>query len=243
MRFGALLDESNATVESILAEGMEPDAPDLLERLRTLVRAHAREEAAAGVAGRGASPAGWDASGPLGRIVDARLKESYVLSIALRRLPRPDAPAEVDDLWRGAIRNRLGENVAVVLAGLRAATHAPDFDRISLRVFDADRRVRAAAVDILDEICPDEIRALVLPLLEEEHMSEGERAARRRYGDLGGADPVAALFEIPDDWVRACTAYAVAHLTPSRYVGQLKAHEASADRFLAFSAAYALGRT
>jgi hypothetical protein len=240
VRFGAILDESNATVESILAEGLSPDDPDLLERLRTLVRAHQREEVERAPASRGR----WDEAGPLGRVVEARLRESYALHSALERLPDVpgfDAvPAEVTDLLRGAVRQRLSENVAVVLAALRAGTHLADFDRIHLRVFDADRRVRAAAVEILDSVCPEGVRSLVLPLLEEKRLREGAAAARRRYGEAPTGDPVEELLSLPDDWVRACTAYASAHLDPSPYAPILRAHRGSRDRFLAFAAEYAL---
>ena len=175
-------------------------------------------------------------------MLDARLRESYRLHAALKRLPPLAARKELEELWRGAVRHRLSENVAVILTALRAGTRQPDFDRISLRVLDADRRVRAAAVEILDSVCPESLRPLVVPLLEEEGLSEGERAARRRYGDDPVTDPVAALLEVPDDWVRACTAYAVAHLDPSPYLPQLRAGKDAADRCLAFACSYALAR-
>ena len=258
VRFGALLDGHGATVDSILSEGLRAEDPELLERLRTLVRAHQQEEQ------RGAArqAARWDESGTLGRIVDARLAESYRLRAALARLPSLEGGDEgglrrLDDLWRDAIRQRIGENVAVVLAALRAGTHLADFDRISLRISDADRRVRAAAVEILDTLCPEGLRPLLLPLLEEKRLPEGKRAASRRYGPEAGlesGDAPATLLEVPDDWVRATTAYASAYLAEQGPVGsatlsgrrgmepKLRELASSPDRFVSFAAGYALSR-
>jgi hypothetical protein len=243
VRLAQLLDDSNATVESVLAENLSPHAPDLLERLRTLARSRARKgpEAAA----RGGSR--WDETGPLGEIVGVRVRESYRLHEALaafRGLEGADAvPEPVMGLLRGAVDERLRENVAVTLAALRAGTRLPDLDRISLRVLDADRRVRAAAVEVLDGLLPEELRPLVLPLLEESRLAEGAGAASGRYGedlDAVRADPVGTLLAIPDDWVRATTAYAVAHLETRPHVSQLREFSLSPDGFLAFSAARAL---
>lgn len=269
VRFGALLYGSSATVESILSEGLDAADPELLERLRTLIRAQQVEEG-----GAARPPARWDESGPLGRVVDARLAESYRLHAALEALPAleaadPDALRKLEDLWRSAIRQRIGEDIAVVLAALRAGTHLADFDRISLRVSDADRRVRAAAVEILDTLCPEGVRSLLLPLLEEKRLPEGAWAARRRYGkaaelavgpEEGGV--VATLLEIPDGWVRATTAYASAHLDrpndrpndrpddrPSDRpedrpdLPRLRELASSPDRFVSFAAEYAISRS
>ena len=147
---------------------------------------------------------------------------------------------ELDELWRGAIRHRISENLAVILMALRAGTHCADFGRISLRIFDADRRVRATAVEILDVVSPESLRPLIIPLLEEDSLAGGSRIAARRYQIEPDSDPIEALFSIPDDWVRACTAYAVAHIDPASYLAHLKAGQDASDPRLAFSCGYAL---
>jgi hypothetical protein len=243
VRLAQVLDDANATVESILIEDLSPEAPDLLERLRTLIRS---QEGAvlAQVEGRAVK---WKERSALGRIVDSRIRESYRLHEALDGLPHIDGfeliPSEVGDLLGSAIRQRLGENVAIILAALHAGTHLSDFDRISLRVMDADRRVRAAAVEMLDDLMPEVLRPLILPLIEQKRLAEGKRVAAERYaGDREevAANPIGALLDVPDDWIRATTAYLASYIKSSPYAARLEALAASGDSFVSFAAGHAL---
>jgi hypothetical protein len=209
----------------------------------------ARSRAAQGAAGAAVPRRRWDGSGVLGDIVESRIRESYRLHAALEALPNVDGadgmPPPVMELLCGAVRDRLRGNLAVVLAALHAGLRLPILDRVSLRVLDADRGVRAAAVEILDDLLPERLRGLVLPLLEERRLPDGIAAASARYGDDREetmANPIAALLDFPDEWIRATAAYAVAHLDPRPYVSLLHEFSLSPDSFLSFSASYALGK-
>ncbi len=241
IRYAALLDGPDATIEGELLRSLAPDDPQLLERLRTLIRVDARHRrsAATGRAGTAATLA-WDERGPLGTIVDARARESYRLLAAEELLEGMHTDPGVTDLWAGSIRHRLVDNVAVILAALHAGTHHEDYGRISLNVFDAPPRVRAAAVEILEGICPASLRPIVVPLVEGMHLEVGRRAAERRYGDLSIGEPVAMLLEVPDPWLQACTVYAAAHLDPGEYAPLVRTLQGAADPFLAFSCEFAL---
>jgi hypothetical protein len=243
IRYAALLDGPDATIEGELLRSLAPDDPQLLERLRTLIRVDARRRRSTvtGLAGE-AGAIGWDERGPLGAIVDGRARESYRLLAVEERLGGMSTDPGVTVLWAGAIRHRLADNVAVILAALHAGTHHEDYARISLNVFDAPPRVRAAAVEILEGICPAALRPIVVPLVEGMHLEAGRRAAERRYGELPIGDPVAMLLEIPDPWLQACTVYAAAHLDAGEYAPLVRTLQGATDPFLAFSCEFALGR-
>jgi len=244
VRLALLLQEGDATVGSVLVEDLAPDTPDVLERLRTLIRSQQRMHSHHDDKTR----IEWRDDSRLGRIARTRLRDSYRLlaaEVALRR--RVDAsasPPEVTALAFGAIRHALSTNTAIILAALHAGSQHGDFDRISLRIVDADRRVRAAAAEILDGLLPEPLRALVLPLIEERRRGDGLVAARAAF-DVDwaaiAADPVAELLEYPDDWVRATVAYVVPHLAERSYVQRLTILAEAEDPFLSFAARHALG--
>ncbi len=244
-RFSRLPDDSNATVELVLSEGLSPHSPDLLNRLKMLARSRTSRNTDKAAQSRPR----WDESGALGLIVESRIREAYRLHATLEALPDvdrvDDVPAPVMKLLCGAVHNRLQDNLDIILAALRAGMRQPVLDRVSLRLLDADRRVRAAAVEILDEILPECLRSLVLPLLEERRLPDGVAAASARYErdrEEALANPIAALLDFPDDWIRAAAAYAVAHLDPRPHISLLHEFSLSPDSFLSFSASYALGK-
>lgn len=238
IRFAASVAEPDATAAAELARALDPEDPHLLDRLRTIVRLDARRMRP----GDADTTAEWNPEGPFGRIVDARARESYRLLETRKRVEETLAEAGARELLLGAIRHRLGENVAVILAALRAGTRHVDYERISLNVLDAAPRVRAAAVEILETICPAVVRPVVVPLVEEAALAGGARAAVRRYGELSVSDPVSALLEINDAWLRACTVYAAAHLGRGEYAELVRPLRTTDDPFLAFSCEFAMSR-
>lgn len=238
LRFAASVAEPDATAAAELARALDPEDPQVLDRLRTLIRLDARRARASG--SRPATE--WDPEDPFGRIVDARARESYLLLGARQALEGELEEAGARELLFGAIRHRLGENVSVILAALRAGTRHVDYERISLNLLDAPARVRAAAVDILETICPSTVRPVIVPLVEEAALAVGRRAAVRRYGDLSVSDPVGTLLGINDPWLRACTVYAMAHLGREEYAEMVRPLRTTDDPFLAFSCEYAMTR-
>jgi hypothetical protein len=226
---------STEEMQSVLVEDLRPEDPALVKRLETLVRAqHEREGAPLGP---------WHAESALGKIALARLAEAYRLHASLERLP----PGRSDDarwigareLWVGSIRNRIKEDVRVVILVLRATTGNADLDRISRRVFDADARARAAAVEILDALCPQDLRPLLVPLVEQVGMAAAAQRANRQFG-APASDPIEELLAVPDPWIRACTAYALHWLDVKPYRARLIALRESADAFLQVAVEHAL---
>lgn len=234
---GALADVGD--VHELLTQGVEPDAPELAERMRTLARAQREAEREGRRAPVDAAASAW-----LERVADARLAEAHRLRAALETLPHPTEPPGIDELWRTAIRHRIQEDVEVVLLAVRARTGQADLDRIAPRLFDADAATRAAAVEILEALCPPQVRKLLVPLIEEVGMAGAAAAASRRFG-APSKDPVLDLLEVPDDWLRACTVYALASLGgsagPQPYRERLSRLGATDDRWLRLAVERALG--
>jgi hypothetical protein len=218
---------------SLMVEQLDPGDPQLVERLRTVVRARRQEDA---------GPRPWDPRGPLARIVLARIAEAYRLHGALARLPASGGDGAIE-LLRGAIRHRLADGVLAVILALQAATGERDLDRISRRIFDRDPRARSAAVEILDVLCPPDLRGLFVPLVEQVGIDAAAEKAARRFGPPG-PDPIEDLLEVPDPWLHACAIYAlgsIRSIDPARYRARLEALRPGADPFVAVAIAHALG--
>jgi hypothetical protein len=246
VRFAELLEQGNADINSILTEKIDPDSPDLLDNLKTLARARMRES----TAGQGRETALFKERGGartmrkgsvLDRLIRARLLECYRIQIALKSLPMIEKNIGARELWVSALKHRQSENLAVILAALKAETLHHDYDRISLRVFDSDARIRAAAVEVLENLLPTDLRGLILPLLEEARIDRGIAAAKAEFGvDKLEGDTIKMLLEVRDDWVRACTFYALAHYDARPYEETIRKYTFSKDRFLSFSSEYAI---
>jgi hypothetical protein len=221
-------------LRAALTMQLDPADPALLGRLETLA-----------VAQREAEQVGETArvdTAPLTRVIEQRLAEAYRLRAALDHLPPAPWPAGLDELWRGAIRHRVQEDLRIVLLALRAATGHAELDRVAPRLFDVDPDARGAAVEILEALCPPDLRPLVVPLVEEVGLEEGRAAAARRFGPPD-ADPMLALLDVEDSWLRAITIYALATLGAERYRDRICALQAHANPWLELACTRALSPT
>jgi hypothetical protein len=216
--------------ESMLIDDLHAEDPALIQRLETFVRAH------------GAATS-WRPDGSLEKIALARLAEAYRLHASLARLPEaaPDDArwTEARELWIGSVRHRIGEDLRAVILVLRATTGNVELDRISRRIFDADARARSAAIEILDALCPDDLRPLLLPIVEKDGMTLAAEKASQRFG-APALDPIDDLLAVPDVWIRACTAYALQWLDVAPYRARLSAMKDDIDPFLRLAVAKAL---
>jgi HEAT repeat protein len=88
-------------------------------------------------------------------------------------------------------------------------------------------------------LCPADLRPLLLPLVEQVGMTVAVERASQRFG-APAADPIEDLLEIPDVWIRACTAYALHWLDVRPYRARLIALSESTDPFLRLAIAHAL---
>lgn len=223
LRQRLLADMAPTQEESMLIDDLHAEDPALVQRLETFVRA------------RNDRVSSWRPDGSLEKIALARLAEAYRLHAALARLPQ----AEVDDaqwtkvreLWAGSVRHRISEDLRAVVLVLRATTGKVELDRISRRIFDADARARSAAVEILDALCPEELGPLLLPIVEQNGMTAAAQKASQRFG-APAVDPIQDLLDVPDVWIRACTAYALQWLDVRPYRARLTAMKDSTDPFL-----------
>ncbi len=219
-------------VRAVLAQELDPKDPALLARLDTLVLAQREAE-------RSGQRIIVDTA-VLDAIIEQRVAAAYRLRAALDRLVYPDAPRGLAELWRRAIEQRLHDDIRVVLVALRAATGHADLDRITPRLFDVDPRARGAALEILEAVCPQRLRPLVVPLIEGVDLEKGRLAAIARFGPPA-EDPIVDLLEVPDAWLRAITVYAVASLAPDAYRARIEALVTSSpDPWLRLACARAL---
>jgi len=218
-------------VRAILGQGLDPDAPGLLGNLETLVRVQREAERAGEVVSV--------SRGRMSEVIDRRLAEAYRLRAAMDRLVCPGAPRGLEELWRQAIRHRLEQDALIVLYAVRAATGEPDLDRVAPRLFDVDARARGAAVEILETLCPPDTRTLLVPLIEGVGLNEARDAASLRFGPTA-ADPIHDLLDVPDDWLRAITVYALVSNGVDRYRDRIAALRGTADPWLSLACERAL---
>jgi hypothetical protein len=218
-------------VRAALAQELDPLDPALLARLTTLVLAQREAE-------RSGERIPLDAAA-LDAIIERRIAAAYRLRAALDRLVYPDTPRGLAELWRRAIEQELHDDIRIVLFALRAATGHADLDRITPRLFDLDQRARGAALEILEAVCPGELRPLVVPLIEGVDLEKGRLAASARFGPPAD-DPILDLLEVPNAWLRAITIYALASLGPGAYRARIEALSGSQDPWLRLACARAL---
>ena len=149
------------------------------------------------------------------RVDDAIVAEvrQYSLLLAPLRLSNPAAANGSASLLQRSIQERMEEHVEVIFRLLGLRYPARDIYNAFAATTSRKGRVRANAIEFLDNILSKEYRKLLLPIVEklpaEQALSTGEASQAQMNG--GRRQALRDLLQVEDAWLRACTLYEIGH--------------------------------
>jgi AAA family ATP:ADP antiporter len=126
----------------------------------------------------------------------------------------PDKRDAAGRLLLNALRERLVDNLERIFRLLGLRYIPDDMYNAYYRVTSKNHRLRAAAIEFLDNVLKTELKRVIVPIIESNRDDDLTNKGRELYGfDIPGQDKrVDLLLAGDDNWLKACTLYFIAEM-------------------------------
>ncbi len=177
------------------------------------------------------------------RRIQAETRAYYQVLTMLQAL-RPAALKNGRNLLARALRERLDANLELIfrLMGLQYPQSDIFSAYTALKTGDSERR--ASAIEFLDNVLSGEVKAMILPLLEEPSAERLIERASRLFGiqALEFSDALQAVLDGPDSWLRACALHEIGSHRMREMAEHCRRWASEGDEVVSETARWALAR-